>query len=193
MIGNDIIDLEIPISPNWNTTRYLNKLFTSSEQTAIFDSEEPEIWLQLFWSLKEAAYKAHQRQFNLPRKYNPLDFICEIISEEKEAVQGILRIKGLIYFSTSTITSTYIHSTAMTGSEINREACIKILDGESALKDKLFAEYSVLLKEPKTNFRIQKNKNKFPVLYLKNTKLEQNFSLSHHGKFAAFAIALRIS
>ena len=188
MIGNDIIDLDSPISENWKSSRYLNKLFSSKEQTAIFNSEEPEIWLQQLWSLKEAAYKAHQRHFNLPRTYNPLDFQCEIFSEENENIKGIIRIDRHTYFSISRITLTNIHTTAT--SEKNLSTSIKIFDGESDLKDKLFTEYSLLLNEKQTNFRIQKNKNNIPFLYLNNLKLAHPFSLSHHGKYSAFAIAL---
>jgi len=104
LIGNDIIDLEIPISPNWKSPRYLNKLFSSAEQEVIIKSDKPTIILRLFWSFKEAAYKAHQRRFNLPRKYNPLDFQCEIISEEKNNIQGIVKINSQTYFTLSKIT-----------------------------------------------------------------------------------------
>ncbi len=188
MIGNDIIDLEIPISPNWNSPRYLSKLFSLLEQTAIFKSEKPEFSLQLFWSFKEAAYKAHQRQFNLPRKYNPLDFQCEIISEEKNKIQGIVKINSQTYFTLSRITAVNIHSIATL--EKNIATTFKIYQDDFFLKDKLFAEYSLLLKEPKSNFRIKKNKQHIPQLVSNDLLTSQVFSLSHHGRFSAFAISL---
>ncbi|WP_010228402.1 4'-phosphopantetheinyl transferase family protein [Gillisia marina] len=188
MIGNDIIDLNIPISSNWNSSRYLNKLYSLAEQAVIFKAENPKIWLQLCWSLKEAAYKAHQRRFNLPRTYNPLDFQCEIFSEEKESIQGIVRIDSHVYFTISKITATNIHSTAT--SEKNQSTFFKVFEGESNLKRKLITEYSLLLKEHKTNFRIQKNIHGIPFLYVANKKLEHSFSLSHHGKYSAYAFAL---
>jgi phosphopantetheinyl transferase (holo-ACP synthase) len=166
----------------------LNKLFSSAEQSAIFNSEKPEISLQLFWSLKEATYKAHQRQFNLPRKYNPLSFQCEIISEEKNNFQGIVRTNIQTYFTLSRITEANIHSTSTL--EKNIATSIKIFQDENVLKDKLFTEYSLLLKEPKSNLRIQKNKQNIPQLFSRNLNTSQVFSLSHHGRFSAFAIAL---
>lgn len=188
MIGNDIIDLDIPISPNWKSPRYLNKLFSSAEQTAILKSEKPEISLQLFWSLKEAAYKSHQRQFNLPRKYNPLCFQCEIISEEKNNIQGIVKINSHNYFTLSRITAANIHSIATLDKNI--PTTFKIFKDENVLKDKLFTEYSLLLKQPKSNFRIQKNKHNIPHLFSNNLNTGQVFSLSHHGRFSAFVISL---
>ncbi|WP_051119738.1 4'-phosphopantetheinyl transferase superfamily protein [Gillisia sp. CAL575] len=188
MIGNDIIDLEIPISPNWKSPRYLNKLFASAEQEVIIKSDKPTIILRLFWSFKEAAYKAHQRRFNLPRKYNPLDFQCEIISEEKNNIQGIVKIKSQTYFTLSKITAVNIHSIATL--EKNVAINFKIYQDEFFLKDKLFAEYSLLLKESKYNFRIKKNKHDIPQLFSNDLLTSQVFSLSHHGRFSAFAISL---
>lgn len=188
MIGNDIIDLEIPISPNWNSSRFLNKLFSSAEQKAIFNSEASKTTLQLLWSLKESAYKAHQRRFNLPRTFNPHEFQCLILSEEKGKIHGRALINNYTYFTTSTITSRYIHSIAT--SKVNQETVIKLFKDEKALNKELFTEYSLLLREHQSNFSIQKNKNKIPYLYLNSTRLEQLFSLSHHGKYSAFSIAL---
>jgi len=188
LIGNDIIDLDIPISPNWNNPRYLNKIYTPTEQIVIFNAVEPKIFLQLFWTLKEAAYKAHQRLFNLPRTYNPLDFQCKIISEDKENLQGIVRVNSYTYYTQSRITSLTIHSSAT--SRKTQSTSIKVFEDENILKDKLFGEYSLLLKEPKTNFRIKKNYHDIPELFSNNVNTNQVFSLSHHGKFAAFAIAL---
>lgn len=188
MIGNDIIDLEIPISPNWNSSRYLNKLFSSVEQEAILKSDKPTISLQLFWSWKEAAYKANQRLFNLPRRYNPLDFHCDIISEEDKNTHGIVRINSQSYFVLSRITEANIHSIATL--EKNTPTTFKIFQNESLLKDKLFAEYSLLLKEPKSNLRIQKNESNIPHLYSNDLNTSQVFSLSHHGRFSAYVIAL---
>lgn len=189
MIGNDIIDLEIPISPNWNNSRFLNKLFSSAEQTAIFNSVTPKTTLQLFWSLKEAAYKAHQRSFNLARIFNPLQFQCQISSEETNGeLQGTVRIGEHLYFTISSLTKNYIHSIATSTNKLPSSS--KIFQDENALKPKLFTEYSLLLKEHQSNFSIQKNEHNIPVLFIKKNKTDHAFSLSHHGKYAAFAMAL---
>ncbi len=188
MIGNDIIDLEVPISENWRDPRYLNKLFSSGEQLAIFNSDNSSRTLLLLWSLKESAYKAHQRLFNLPRKYNPLDFRCEIISEEKNNIHGIVRINDQSYFTFSKITILNIHSIASL--EKNIPSFFKIFQDENDVKDKLFTEYSLLLKEPKSNLRIKKNEQDIPHLLCNNLNTSEVFSLSHHGRFSAFVISL---
>lgn len=188
MIGNDIIDLEVPISPNWNTKRYLNKLFDPNEQNIIAEASAPKKRLQLLWSLKEATYKAHQRRFNLPRKFNPTDFQCEITLEDKTVVHGLVKIDRQTYFTISTITSAFIHSIATTEKE--QATYLKVFEGKKAIQKEILAEFSLLLKEPITNLKIQKNRNFIPILYRDNLKLEYAFSPSHHGKYSAFVIAL---
>ncbi len=188
MIGNDIIDLEVPISRNWNTVRYLDKLFDPSEQKTIEKASVPKNTMQLLWSLKEATYKAHQRRFNLPRIFNPTDFQCEIALENKSIVHGVVKVDCQTYFTISTITSRFIHSVASTEKE--QDTSLKIFESKKALQKEIIAEFSLLLKEPITNFKIQKNKNFIPILYRDNLKLDHSFSPSHHGKYSAFVIAL---
>lgn len=188
MIGNDIIDLEIPISGNWKSSRYLNKLYSSAEQTAIFNSDTPETLLQLFWSWKEAAYKAHQRHLKLPRKYNPLAFQCEIISEERNNITGIVKINSETYFTISTITAAKIHTVATF--EKKSPLIQKFFQDNILLKDKLIAEYSTLLKEAESDLKIEKDINNIPHLFIKNQSSRNAFSISHHGRYSAFAISL---
>lgn len=188
MIGNDIIDLEVPISKNWNTKRYLDKLFDPNEQKFIDKACTPKNTLKLFWSLKEASYKAHQRRFDSPRKFNPIDFQCEIISENKTIIHGEVRINDHTYFTISTNTSSFIHSIA--SKEKEQASLMKIFEVKNAIQKEILAEFSLLLKEPITNLKIQKNKNFIPILYRDSLKLEHSFSTSHHGKYSAFVIAL---
>lgn len=188
MIGNDIIDLEIPISPNWNTNRYLNKMFSSVEQAAILNSENLEVSLQLFWSLKEAAYKAHQRRFSLPRKYNPKDFQCEILSENKMKVKATVKIGKYVYSCNSFLTPHSIHSVATVDKYL--KFSVKIIDHKKSLQKELLTEYARLFNASEINLHLEKDANNIPFLYLKNQRLAQAFSLTHHGKYAAFAIAL---
>ncbi|RME94328.1 MAG: 4-phosphopantetheinyl transferase family protein [Bacteroidetes bacterium] len=59
MIGNDIVDLAVARrESNWQRPRYLNKLFTATEQALIRAAPEAERQVWLLWACKEAAYKA---------------------------------------------------------------------------------------------------------------------------------------
>ena len=191
MIGNDLIDLGIPLSANWDTSRYLNKLFTTSEQNYIFEAEDPELNLQLLWSLKEAAYKAHQRKFNLPRRYNPLDFSCDVISTTNANSEGTVTIENFVYHTTSSVAKDYIHSIAICNH--NFDFISKIYEAEVALKKEFLLEYSVITGQDLQRLSIQKNAEQIPSIFRNKTKLPIDFSLSHHGKFSAFVLALRNS
>ena len=71
MIGNDIVDLELAaVQSNWRRKGFLEKVFTASEREIISSGEDPDLTVWLLWSMKEAAYKAHQRRFSLSRRLN---------------------------------------------------------------------------------------------------------------------------
>lgn len=191
MIGNDLIDLGIPLSANWDSARYLNKLFTTTEQNYIFEAGDPKLNLQLVWSLKEAAYKAHQRKFNLPRSYNPLDFSCELISATNAKFKGTVTIANSAYHTTSSVTKDYIHSVAICDN--NSDFISKTYETEVALKKEFLLEYSIITGQDLQRLTIQKNAEQIPFVFRNKTKLPIDFSLSHHGKFSAYVLALRNS
>ncbi len=188
MIGNDVIDLQIPPSKNWDTSRYLNKIFLPIEQEFVFQSAEPIIYLQLFWSLKEAAYKAHQRRFDLPRTYNPLQFSTQLSSETEEKILGKVVIGSKVYHTNSIICEGHIHSIATSVPDYNY--LFNLFDFKIDVKKQLLLQYSITSNIPDTELNIQKNENQIPFLYRNKLKLEIDFSLSHHGKFSAFVLAL---
>ncbi len=188
MIGNDIIDLSIPVSKKWNNKRYLDKLFDLEEQAIIKESENSKIIMLLLWSLKEATYKAHQRRFNLPRKYNPLAFHCKLTSRDQSRSQGSVEIEKYTYFTSSIINSAFIHSVA--SFETESVASQKIYGSNKNAYEVILKDFSLLLKEPIANLKIEKDKNLIPILVGDVLKLEHAFSTSHHGNYAAYVIAL---
>lgn len=188
MIGNDIIDRQIPVSKKWNTLRYLNKIYTVIEQKQISASVEPELVMKLLWSLKEATYKAHQRRFNLKRSYNPIRFNCRVISEENGFISGEINIDEVVYFSSSKITSQFIHSRVT--SEENIKTSAKIFKKNLILKEALIAAFSILYKKPHSEFSIKKNRQFVPLLFMNGIKQDHAFSLTHHGNFSAFILSL---
>ena len=61
MIGNDVIDLKAAKKEsNWRRKGFLQKLFTETEQDYILHSENPFLSVWLFWSMKEAFFKAQE-------------------------------------------------------------------------------------------------------------------------------------
>jgi len=58
MIGNDIIDIaEAKEKSNWQRKGFFKKIFTKEEQSFILNSNNSELMVWLFWSMKESSYK----------------------------------------------------------------------------------------------------------------------------------------
>lgn len=73
-VGNDIVDLRLPENRGRSgDRRLLNRVFTLQERAAIARSARPDTLLWAFWAAKEAAFKAVSRDdpevCSVPRRY----------------------------------------------------------------------------------------------------------------------------
>lgn len=183
MIGNDIIDLNVSLAnKRAEKPRFLSKIFSQDEILMIRESKNPELLLWQFWSMKEAAYKAHHRKFDLPRKLNPLSYNCSLHSDGSS---GIVKIGTEIYITKTRITSEYIHSSVNSGKNIR-----KIYFNQSYSGRDLIQNIASELGLNNTFISIVKDSNGIPSLLLKKDNKILPFSLSHHGNFTAFIIPL---
>ncbi|WP_024770213.1 4'-phosphopantetheinyl transferase family protein [Aquimarina macrocephali] len=180
MIGNDIVDLQLAnTQSDWQRRGWLQKIFTIQEQQYILASEKIELLIWKFWSMKEAAYKAHQRRFNLPSRYNPQSFRC--------------RPKGEVYvdnYSYKTVTETqneYVYTIAM-GSDIDYRSSVydKPMNIHSKLKEiitrKLNVDASLIC--------LTKDSNGIPIVNINQTAMQLPISITHHGKYSAFVVSV---
>lgn len=179
MIGNDIVDLKLARNENKSgNTRYLEKVFSAEEIDKILSSKDPETILWRLWSMKETAYKAHQRNFGFKKILNPIKFKCDLDS-------GIVEIDSCKYLVETTVTSKYIHS--FISSETNK---IRILENKKDLKLDILNNLSEANHLNIQEIVYLKNANKLPVYRLRSSKTELPLSLSHHGNFAALVFPL---
>jgi phosphopantetheinyl transferase (holo-ACP synthase) len=124
VIGNDVVDLQLArIQSNWKRERYLDKLFTATEQKIIFAHKDPEIMVWVLWSMKEAAYKIYNRQTGI-RGFFPAKLGCNVTYNNID-FNGIVRYKDHLYYSTTTIVSDIIHTVAV----INQPNLDNIIEG----------------------------------------------------------------
>ncbi len=180
MIGNDIVDLKIAsLQSNWKRKGWLQKIFTQSEQNLIAHAENPDQMVWKLWSMKEAAYKAHQRRFSLLPKYNPKDFICHDTTVD---------IDGFVYQTISKYEEDYIHSIAYT----NRDDFISKVFVDTSKQYKNQVKYYVgnLLNVHISAVTLQKDANRIPNIRINNKETKAVLSLSSHGSFSAFTIIL---
>ncbi len=192
MIGNDIIDLALAkTQSNWRRRGYLQKIFTKEERQQILDSENKDKMIWLFWSMKEAAYKAWQRKNNLAPKFNPRSLECFLQSSNSKSTIGKVIIEKESFFTKSFFNSNLIHSLA-TGQE-EEEIIWKSLSSKEDLKQSLLREFAATA-GPFSKFPVlKKDRNFIPQLFINDQALSYNFSLSHHGSFSGFAFSLNNS
>lgn len=110
MIGNDIVDLDLAkVQSNWRRKGYLDKIFTPAEQTLIETADSPDKMVWVLWSMKEAAYKIHNRKTGI-RNFAPTALACNLISLDGE--KGTVTVDHQTYFTKSEFSLTYVHTIA---------------------------------------------------------------------------------
>ncbi len=190
MIGNDVVDLQLAAGQsNWRRKGFLEKVFTTAEQDLITAATEQEIMVWLLWSMKEAAYKAHQRQFNLPPRLNWQIQECKLQDYSSTGASGKVFIEEKEYYTTSEITGAYIHTSAGKTGEIRTESIIFEAPASAAkaeVKRKVAESFSVSIE----GIQLKKDRFGMPFLTIPNLPKFTSFSLSAHGRFSACMLSL---
>lgn len=182
MIGNDIVDLKSrKAEKKSENSRFLNKVFTEQEQGIIRSSSNPETQLWVFWSMKEAVYKAHQRIFKLSRKINPLSFDCYL---DEEPERGYVQIGGNSFPVRIEMNSEYIYC------QTNTVHSFQKIYREKEPGSVFIKEVASIFDCRPLDIRIEKDENGIPSLNLENSAKIIPVSISHDGRFTAFLIPL---
>ena len=189
MVGNDIIDInETRGSSNWERPRFMQKIFTIKEQSIISASIDPFTTVWHLWSMKESAYKVFI-QAGGNRFFNPTKIECSLDSSKS----GQVKIDKTTLITSTSINSNYIFSTAaINNSDI--DTFIFQLTENNSKQHSNFIHQQVLYDFAKNNslncaeLLIQKTKTGVPTLHYKNKPLNKSFSITHHGKYAAYSI-----
>lgn len=185
MIGNDIVDFnQAKKDSNWKRPRFLDKVFTESEQHLIFTSKDKNKTVWLLWSMKEAAYKIYVQHYG-KRFFNPKKLECTFISSEK----GMVNIENNICFTTSFLTENYVYTVATSNEYTRFKSDFFNLENsnykiQSATLKKEFLK-SVSIEN--NSLQIKKNAVGVPQLFYKNQVIQHSFSLTHHGCYGAYA------
>ncbi|RZS93829.1 4'-phosphopantetheinyl transferase family protein [Aquimarina brevivitae] len=174
MIGNDIVDLQLAAKQsNIYRNGWLSKLFTAEECQTIEKAKLPETMVWILWSQKEAAYKAHQRKFNLTPRFNPRSFSVN---------QNTVIIDHQVYYTTTRSTSTYVYTLAL--EEDNKQN--KVTTAFNVTKDHFIACLAKQIGESPNTLEMVKNSYGVPELWANSNKLTIPFSITHHGNYQAF-------
>lgn len=179
MIGNDIVDINLAREQsNWRRNGWLQKICTVKEQQYIFASEDIELQIWQFWSMKEAAYKAHQRRFNLSRRYNPNSFQC--------TPKGEVYVGNYSYKTVTEAQNEYVYSIAMVSEVDYRSSAVydKPIDTRSKLKEIITEELNV----HSSLICFTKDSKGIPIVNIDQKAVQLPISITHHGQYSAFVV-----
>lgn len=179
MVGNDIVDLQAAgHTSNWHRERFLDKLFTPSEQHHIREAECPFPMLWRLWSLKEASYKLYTQLYP-GRFYNPKGFECSLYGQS-----ATVEFKGFQCYAHTRSTSDYIISEASLNKKEMGSVIVKLTTTDPKGQSEELRDW--VLQHLGGAYRFQKNPFDIPVLV--HGKEQVPISLTHHGRYGAFAL-----
>lgn len=188
MIGNDIIDIDFTRKySDWKRRGFLAKVFTKSEQDYITQSIDPFHGVWRFWSMKESAYKLHLRSKQV-RSFYPSKLSCKLLDD----IKGMVFIEGESYNTTTKKSKDYIFTFT------TQNKLLEVAHDIIMFDEKLPVDYYALIQNEislhldcrNTEINIIKNTSGIPQLYRNKIKLEANISITHHGKYLAWSLAM---
>lgn len=198
MIGNDVVDLQFFESPAYHHVGYLNRVCTPAEARFVLQSDDPSTVLAMVWASKEAAYKAVSKRISCPyfvaREFEthfekcPTQICSAELAVSHCGIQSIVKIMG---------TERWIHAIARlpeagtfrwTVCEIkNCFAHNSAAKSESEAVRFLAKELFVECRLPDVALEFVE---RIPtVVRTAGGSAGVEISLSHHGAFAAAAVA----
>lgn len=192
MIGNDIVDLNrASVESDWRRPRFLPKIFSTAEQEMITTAEHQSQMVWLLWSMKEASYKIFIQQHGL-RFFNPSQIRSKLTSENK----GVVTCNGNRYVTQSKISTDYIHTIAyLKQLKPSLQHHFRIENAtykaqSQSVRKQLLASLSELKKVSIDNLAIKNDAHNVPRLFHKGKLQNESISITHHGHYGAYAIAL---
>jgi len=212
-VGNDIVDLaSAETAGKFRDRRFLEKVLTESEQHALAAARTaPERLLWTFWAAKETAYKAmsqlHDAVSAAPRRY------ALSIGTDADSLQAGATAAGHVQTPVGRVWvrlfhhADYLHCIGSTDPGPCLENLIYDLaplpqmhlhdasrpEDPSLFVRRMAAEkIASILNLPRQNLRITRCKNARglgpPTVHIDNHPVPLSLSLSHHGRFAGYAV-----
>jgi len=201
MIGNDLVDLlTAQEESNWQRPRFLKKIFTSTEIAFIEKSSTPTLAVWCLWSKKESVYKLiarlEKRRFFAPKKIQCLPDNYTFISTPLQVSTSVV-YQNQTFQTKSFLKEHCIHTIAYqesaASSMLIQDWYLPEKDPASQsqeVRKKLLAIYADLAQLEPQFLHIQKDAIGIPYFYYKNKKQATAISLSHHGNYVGFAMAV---
>jgi phosphopantetheinyl transferase (holo-ACP synthase) len=196
VVGNDVVDLTDPEAADGSLhPRFEARVLTRRElaQVATLRGRDATRWRWVFWAAKEAAYKV-ARASDPTVPFSPRRFEVTMLGPDRATV----RHGGVDFAVAVHRNADFVHAVAR-GRSTSPEALltgvadIDGIDGEHPSRAaRAFAMQAVAsrLGLAPSDLRIERAPRRPPVLLFDGAPAASSLSLSHHGRFVAFACAL---
>jgi len=196
-VGNDIVDLEAPGNAGKSReSRFVDRVFTEEERLLIHGASRPDRLLWLLWAAKEAAYKAVSRDDpavgSIPRRYAVCLDGAEPGPGGSQTAGRVITPKGTMALAVFA-TAQWVH--ALAGDIPPDGFCHEVAfvaggeDPSAAARVNLLQAIGRQAGCPTESFSILRDPDGpgAPGLFFRGSQLSVPFSLSHDGRFTAFA------
>ncbi len=193
MIGNDVVDLaHRGVQPGAQHPRFDARVFTESERALIAsDATQRVRWV--LWAAKEAAYKV-AKKLDAAVVWAPARFEVSLEARGHGVVQHGARRFALHIEETED----YVHALATDGAlrASGERAGVALLgsgeDASAAARAYACQELAARLGLAPAALSVAK-RGRIPVLCVHGAPARADLSLSHHGRFVAYACELDAS
>ena len=194
MLGNDVVDLGDPESrAETRHPRFDARVFDETERTLIAVSVEDERERWLIWAAKESAYKAARKED--PRTiFAPSRFV---VRREGRGRLGVA-VGDRDFRIDVRADAEYVHAVARRVGDPPRALCTAVAllasagddaTASVAVRRLAVARLAARLGVPAAYLAIRRE-GRLPTLWLRGRRTTVDLSLSHHGRFVAFACTI---
>jgi hypothetical protein len=191
MIGNDVVDLGDPDSRiAGHHPRFDGRVFAPSERALIAAGPDGERVRWLLWAAKESAYKAARRR-DAQTVFSPAQFVVSFLSRTAATVDGV----GGPYDVHLDGGAEHVHAVARArdggGTTVYSAVARLGTSGvattpSAAVRRVTMTTLAGLLGVPEDHLAIDRD-GRVPWLRVRGRPQAVDLSLSHHGRFVAFA------
>lgn len=200
MIGNDVVDLDDGDSlPGARHRSFDARVFSCGERELLARSAHPDRTRWVLWAAKESAYKA-ARRLDPTTVFAPSRFVVALHAQDRATVTAAGRCFAVDVIATRH----YVHAVAYSPSVVATRICIAVsrlgsdtIDASCgrpgvAVRKLALAALAKTLGVAADQLAIgaDPRDRRIPTLLMRAHRRPIALSLSHHGRFVAFACEL---
>jgi len=191
MIGNDVVDLRDPeAQPGAHHPRFDRRVFARVERQALARSGAPARLRWILWAAKEAAYKV-ARKLDASVIFSPRRFVVSLDADLHGTVEHDgMRIEVSVEESPECVHALASEEPLSGGWRVARVARVADgVDASAAARTLAVEDVASLIGASPDDLEVEKE-GRIPVLLAHGERSGIDLSLSHHGRFVAFACEL---